>query len=618
MVHAKHSGALSCLALKEDGDGMDLIPGRATKLFGNGRYDAFPVIASRGDVVLATWRSAAEHVNDHSSYVRGALSTDGGRTYGAPFVLYDDGDPLIEISMGGLAWDESRQRWVLLLLAEHFVNATTATVQRRSAKVITSPLLATGSSWSQPSLDLPLSAASWWFGCALSASPDGMWVAVGYGVMAGETQQRPITLTSRDAGKSWSPLAPLDAPADLKLSEAPILRLASGTWLMTIRCDSDTTIHTATSDDGVTWTYAGPVLGGYSGFPATGQASDGTIVMLLRGGSNGPDPVHGKWAWAWSQDDGASWSTRDDFPGGNRAMMYGGLAQTADGNLACVFASEDDPDQPWKSSSVYWMRYTIDPLTVKLEWLPVSPGVAVPRVAISGAGMLSVDRVVGDAWSGEDIVEGVRFPSAVEQGTWWDYELQQGQAATYTTGERSTGAVVMPILSGPMLIHPTQPELSLRVDVLTDDSRDLPIDTDVTAVPAAAGSDERPQYPIVSTSGMLGSYVGSTKIRTRTLNEERRLRRCVAGLSPLFFSHHRGLGFPPWIRITALTWDRFVNHCTDPLASWDDDDDMSQWRNWTIKWVEQERPSPTMLRPHRRIRDVNRPFDSIAATIEDS
>ena len=68
----------------------------------------------------------------------------------------------------------------------------------------------------------------------------------------------------------------------------------------------------------------------------------------------------------------------------------------------------------------------------------------------------------------------------------------------------------------------------------------------------------------------------------------------------------------------ALTWERFVNHCTDPLASWDDDDDMSQWRTWTIKWVEQERPSPTMLRPHRRIRDVNRPFDSIAATIEDS
>ncbi|MCK8659455.1 sialidase family protein, partial [Pseudomonas umsongensis] len=157
--------------------------------------------------VLATWRSATEHVNDHNSYVRGALSTDGGRTYGAPFVLYDDGDPLIEIGVGGLAWDESRQRWVLLLLAEHFVNATTSTVQRRSAKVITSPLLATGSSWSQPSPDLPLSAASWWYGCALSAAPDGMWVAVGYGVMAGETQQRPITLTSRDAGKSWSPLA---------------------------------------------------------------------------------------------------------------------------------------------------------------------------------------------------------------------------------------------------------------------------------------------------------------------------------------------------------------------------------------------------------------------------
>lgn len=298
--------------------------------------------------------------------------------------------------------------------------------------------------------------------------------------------------------------------------------------------------------------------------------------------------------------------------------MYGGLAQTADGSLACVFATEDDPSQPWKSASVYWTRFVVSKLTATTEWLPVSPGVSVPRITISGAGKLRVDRTVRDAWTGDEVVEEVRFPSYTEQGTWWDYELQQGQSTTYTTGPRSTGVVTMPTLSGPMLVHPTQPELSLRIDVLTDDSRDLPIDVDVTAVPAAAGSDERPQYPIVSTSGMLGSYVGSTKIRTRTLNEERRLRQCFAGLSPLFFSHHRGLGFPPWIRITALTWERFVNHCTDPLASWDDDDDMSQWRNWTIKWVEQERPSPTMLRPHRRIRDVNRPFDSIAATIEDS
>ena len=387
---------------------------------------------------------------------------------------------------------------------------------------------------------------------------------------------------------------------------------------MAMRCDPDTTIHTATSDDGVTWTYAHPVLGGYSGYPELGQAGDGTLVMLLRDGSNGPDPFHGSWAWAWSQDDGESWSVRTDFPGDGKAMMYGGLAQTADGSLACVFATEDDPSQPWKSSSVYWTRFVVSKLTATMEWLPVSPGVSVPRITISGAGKLRVDRTVRDAWTGDEIVEQVRFPSYTEQGTWWDYELQQGQSTTYSTGPRSTGVITMPTLSGPMLIHPTRPDLSLRIDVLPDDSRDLPIDVDVTAVPAAAGSDERPQYPIVSTSGMLGSFVGSTKIRTRTLNEERRLRQCFAGLSPLFFSHHRGMGFPPWIRITALTWDRFVQKCTDPLASWDDDSDITQWRTWTIKWVEQERPSPTMLRPHRRIRDVAQTFDSIAATIEDS
>jgi len=597
---------------------VDLIPEAARKLYGNGRYDSFPLVASHGDIVLTVWRSATKHDIDHDSFLRAALSTDGGRTWNAPFVLYNDNDPLIEIGIGGVAWDATRSVWAVMILTEYYDSATSTTVVRRGAHTVTSPLLATGSSWSKLSPELPVGAAAWWFGSEFAVGADGLWVAVGYGRMEPSPWGRPMTMTSRDAGKTWSPLTPIADLPSANFSESPVIQLASGSWLMAMRCDSDTTIHTATSDDGVTWTYAQPVLGGFSGYPELGQAGDGTLVMLLRDGSNGPDPYHGSWAWAWSQDDGDSWSVRTDFPGGGRAMMYGGLAQTADGSLACVFATEDDPSQPWKSASVYWTRFVVSRLTATLEWLPVSPGVSVPRVTITGAGALSVDRTVDDAWTGEQIVEGVRFPSDTEQGTWWDYELQQGQRATYSTGTRSTGVVVAPTLPGPVLIHPTRPELSLRVDVLTDDSRDLPIDVDVTAVPAPASSDERPQYPIVSTSGMLGGFVGSTKIRTRTLNEERRLRQCVAGLSPLFFSHHRGLGFPPWIRITALTWERFVNHCTDPLASWDDDDDMSQWRNWTIKWVEQERPSPTMLRPHRRIRDVNRPFDSIAATIEDS
>lgn len=597
---------------------MDLIPEDARKLYGNGRYDSFPIAASARNVVLTAWRSATEHEADHAAVIRGAISLDGGQNFGDAFVLYDDKDPLIEPGIAGLAWDEKRQRWTALLLLEKYADATTRTVSSRSAVLITSPLLASPASWSKPSADLPLSSVAWFFACDFAISGD-LWVAVGYGRATTGAPVTSMTMTSSDAGASWSkPVPPAGIPGGLDFSEASILRTSDGAWLMSMREDTTTSIHISRSSDGAAWTYDQAVIGGFSGYPELGQAGDGTLVMLLRDGANGPDPYHGSWAWAWSQDDGDSWSVRTDFPGDGKAMMYGALAPTPDGALSCVFSTEDDPSKPWKSASVYWTRFVVNKLTGVIEWIPVSPGVAVPRVTISGAGRLNVDRTVTDAWTGDEIVEQVRFPSDTEQGVWWDYELQQGQAATYTTGERSTGAVVMPILSGPMLIHPTQPELSLRVDVLTDDSRDLPIDTDVTAVPAAAGSDERPQYPIVSTSGMLGSYVGSTKIRTRTLNEERRLRRCFAGLSPLFFSHHRGLGFPPWIRITALTWDRFVNHCTDPLASWDDDDDITQWRTWTIKWVEQDRPSPTMLRPHRRIRDVAQTFDSISATIEDS
>ena len=128
---------------------MDLIPEDAHKLFGNGRYDSFPLIASRGDIVLAVWRSATKHDIDHDSFLRGAMSTDGGRTWKDPFVLYDDKDPLIEIGNGGVAWDEKRNVWVVMVLTEHYDSASSTTVARRGAHTITSPLLATGSSWSK-------------------------------------------------------------------------------------------------------------------------------------------------------------------------------------------------------------------------------------------------------------------------------------------------------------------------------------------------------------------------------------------------------------------------------------------------------------------------------------
>ena len=40
---------------------MDLIPEAARKLYGNGRYDSFPLVASHGDIVLTVWRSATKH-----------------------------------------------------------------------------------------------------------------------------------------------------------------------------------------------------------------------------------------------------------------------------------------------------------------------------------------------------------------------------------------------------------------------------------------------------------------------------------------------------------------------------------------------------------------------------
>lgn len=584
---------------------MDYLPTGSTKLLGEGRYDSFPVVAANGDKVVALWRSAKAvgHVADPAAKIKGAISSDGGKTYGAVFtVAWDDGVALTEVSPVGLAWDAGRKMWVALVLVKTFPDDTLKN-PTYSALLLWS---LDGKAWTKLR-DVPLPGVAWAYVSDLVIE-DGRWIVGAYGRFTGGAGWMPLTMVSSNAGQSWSPLvAPSGLPSGLNFAEPRIVRLVSGEWLMMIRCDTQWSFFSARSTDGVSWVAEGTVLGGVSGMPSMGVAKDGSLVLLIRERPVPPaDGAHGRWMWASSVDEGHSWTLRDDFPetASGRYMMYGDLVQTADGGLACVFASEDDPAQVWQSSSVYALRFAFAPLSAKTYF---SDGI--PFVEVKGTGHQQVTRVSTDA-RGRETRDVVRVRVLAGGGGFRDFELQQGRVARYEAGGRTSKPVKAPVLSESWLINPTAPSKSVRARIISDGERDLPITSSSIDVPALDGE----QFPHVTYSGRLGSQRGSTVIRTHAEVEEWQLRACFEGLEPLFWSHHPGLRMPEWVTVTGVKVARFAQIC--PCGCGHDlADNIGHWRDWTIEWVEQPRPTPDEL-PHRwRIGEVDVPIGDLPIPI---
>lgn len=577
---------------------MDYLPTGSTKLLGEGRYDSFPVVAANGDTVVTLWRSAKAvgHVADTGARIKGAISTDGGKSYGAPFtVAWDDADGLTEVSPVGLVYDETRKMWVCLVLVKAFPDSTLTKPAYRALLLWSLD----GRAWTKLR-DVPLPADGFAFACGLAAH-EGRWIALFYGSETSGASWVPRTMTTTDAGQSWTPLVkPKGTPEGMNIAEPQVVRLASGSWLMMARCDAMWAYWRARSEDGVTWVMDGwPAMGGVSGLPSMGVAGDGSVVLLVR---NRPtvDSTHGLWRWATSSDEGETWTLRDDFPDSTRYMMYGGLARTTDGSLALVYASEDDPSQLWQSSSVYAARFAFTPLSATIRF---SSGV--PFVEVLGTGHKEVTRVSTDA-RGRETRDVVRVRVLSDGGGVRDFEVQQGRTVRYESGGRTTRPLRAPVLSESWLINPTAPGKSVRARIISDGDRDLPITSSIIDVPALDGE----QFPHVTYSGRLGSQRGSTMIRTHAEVEEWQLRACFEGLEPLFWSHHPGLRMPEWVAVTGVKVARFAQICPCRCGH-DLRDNPGHWRDWTIEWVEQPRPTPDEL-PHRwRIGEIDVPIGDL-------
>lgn len=340
---------------------IELHPNPARTLSHTGGYEAFPVAATDGARVLALWRQAKAygHADDDAALTRGSLSVDGGLTWAAPSA--QTGIPA-GYGPTGLAWDAAAERWMMLALTRAGGNLRTSLWTLPSA----------GGAWSRLA-DVPEAGWTWFFPSDF-AIDGALWIVAGYGALPGSSTWVPITLTSRDAGATWStPAAPSGLPAsgEKGWSEPQIAKKPDGTWVMAIRNDVDYRVHLASSADGVTWTYGAPIASEVSGSPEIAVTRDGIIVVLLR---KRPAKIewHGEWAWTVSYDGGTTWAQRDDFPSDGRFMLYGALAPV-DAHLVCVFASEDDVTKPWQSASI--LTTIIEPREVRppLEDTPPLP-----------------------------------------------------------------------------------------------------------------------------------------------------------------------------------------------------------------------------------------------------
>lgn len=571
----------------------------AMTLSQRGKYDAFPVAASHGSTVLSAWRAAVDHANDHSATIMGATSKDGGRTWGSPVMMFDDQSVTMATSPVGLAWDGVANRWIMLCLERFYKSATSNDIDHYSARLMQST---DGVNWSSLGGEIPLTGTSWWYAADLVID-GGRWYISGYGRLtsASAANSMPLTMVSSDAGKTWSaPIAPTGMPAGVSYAEPQLVKLGSS-WLMLIRGD-DIQIHQARSMDGINWTYDKVAVGGMTGEPAVARNADGTLIVLMRQIPQ-VDAVHGWWAWARSVDDAQTWTTFTTFPSVNKFMLYGALAPLADGSLACVFASEDDPSLLWQSCSIFACRFVIPTVTVDA----VMPN-GIPGFRVTAFDQIPAFRITNDPVTGDDIAEQVRVRE-IDRYTSTDYEVQQGQSVIYQAGEHATKTVTAPILPYSILVHPLDPVgLSARVDIQSDGDRTYDLDTQVTNIPSV-------DYAIVTKSGQRKRAQGSTVIVTRTLADADRIELLFRDGVPLFWSTHPGLGMPDWVQPLDLSSSRVAQMCSCHVG--DTPSGVGNWREWTFKWVAVARPSAIGMPIRKRIRDYRNPIQELTAPIRE-
>lgn len=300
--------------------------GTVVALTDGSAYDAFPGGVQVGSTSLALWRTGPQHLQTpgEDAFVM-RRSDDGGVTWSPPWTI-------AQVTTGGgitVLGDGT-----LFLIA--------------AGQVMTSADL--GLTWTAgATVDYggvsPFPTDCLWVN---DGSANGLVLAVAYDV--GVSPVKTLITASADRGVTWTPygtLWQLDG-----LSEVTLTLASDGRLLTFSRVDPPGVggIYRAVSSDfGRTWTTPTLVVPDGTGYPSA-LSYQGLMVLMYRVGEQWD------YAWAVSDDDGATWTPRGDFTGGGHRSLYGGFLPLPDGDLLAVYSHEFGPSD----ARVYVQRFDLE------------------------------------------------------------------------------------------------------------------------------------------------------------------------------------------------------------------------------------------------------------------
>lgn len=299
-------------------------------------HNAFPglVVADDGSWIIV-YRAGTGHVAGSGTILM-RRSTDSGATWSSATTVgavggEDVRDPAI-----------TRTPYGLLVTSFTYTPATGPPLALKVWKSTDS-----GTSWSL--LSTVTGTYSGWPACSgpIVEAADGALLWPTYGDDGGSFTRTKV-LRSTDGGVTWSTYATVSSGSRV-YEEPNIAVLSDGTLLMMLRVDTSTQLFATTSTDhGATWSTPVAVISTASGRPAVIEMW-GRVHVMYRNGSGGP------LAYAYSDDQGTTWTSGTSFAVSGNMYTYGQWADTGGLVPSAVFAEE----ATLSNSDVYFKRVPV-------------------------------------------------------------------------------------------------------------------------------------------------------------------------------------------------------------------------------------------------------------------
>ena len=308
-----------------------------------GEYQAFPDACrlNNGDI-LVVFYAGDGHVTYPSDQYPNAgricmvRSTDEGRTWSKPEVIYDDQYDNRDAHISQLS-DGT-------ILVSFFSLKLESEPRKRSpggVQFIRS--MDNGKTWDEQSHLIPTADENWYCSAPVREMADGTLVFPVYHQVVGTEIAWGGVHLSYDKGKSWSDVVHIGKEANLFLAaETDVIRLKDGALFAALRGQKDVPMHYAISRDlGKIWSEAKSI--GFLGHsPHLNRLSTGEILLSYRG-------INGGKGFSWdraytalriSYDDGKTW--QGPYLMSESGGAYPSTVELKDGTILMIFYEEGE------------------------------------------------------------------------------------------------------------------------------------------------------------------------------------------------------------------------------------------------------------------------------------